>query len=69
MEKISKSALDFFISELSKEENKERIKRKVIDPIFMYIIDKVYPYVIISSIIFILTFLLALLIFFMIVRK
>jgi len=69
MDKISKSAMDYFISEISKEETKEKIKRQVIDPIFMYIIDKVYPYVIVSSVIFILTFLIAIFILFMLVKK
>lgn len=69
MEKISKSAVDYLITEMSKEETKARIKGQVIDPIFMYIVDKVYPYVIVSSVIFILTFLIAILILFMIVRN
>jgi len=69
IEKFSKSAMEFFIGEISKDENKEKIKRQVIDPIFMYIIDKVYPYVVISSVIFILTFLIAILILFMVVKN
>jgi len=69
MDKISKSAMEYFISEISREENKEKIKRQVIDPIFMYIIDKVYPYVIITTAIFILTFIIAILILFMLVKN
>ena len=69
MEKISKSAIEYFVAEISKEENKNKIKHQVIDPVFMYIIDKVYPYVIISSVIFILIFLISILILFMVVRK
>ena len=58
IEKVSKSAIEYFVSEMSKEENKDRLKHQVVDPIFMYIINKVYPYVIISSVIFILIFLI-----------
>ena len=59
MDKISKSAVDYIVSEMSKDETKEKIKRQVIDPLFMYIIDKVYPYVIVTSVIFVLTFLIS----------
>ena len=52
-------AIEYFVSEISKDDNKNKIKHQVIDPIFMYIIDKVYPYVIISSVIFILIFLIS----------
>jgi len=69
IEKISKSAIEYFVSEISKDSTKEQIKRQVIDPLFIYIIDKVYPYVIVSSIIFIFTFIIAILILFMVVRK
>jgi hypothetical protein len=69
IEKVSKSAIEYFVGEMSKDENKNRLKHQVIDPIFMYIIDKVYPYVIISSVIFILIFLISVLILFMVIRK
>ena len=69
IEKVSKSAIEYFVSEISKDDNKNKIKHQVIDPIFMYIIDKVYPYVIVSSAIFILTFIIAILILFMVIRK
>ena len=64
IEKVSKSAIEYFVNEISKDENKNRLKHQVIVPIFMYIIDKVYPYVIISSVIFILIFLISVLSFF-----
>jgi hypothetical protein len=69
IEKVSKSVIEYFVEEISTAESKEKIKRQVIDPIFMYIVDKIYPFVIITSIIFILTFLIAILILFMILRK
>ena len=68
-DKLTKSIIDYIVEEFSKEENHNKMKTKVIDPIFVYLIDKIYPYIIISSIIFILTFILAILILFMMVKS
>lgn len=68
-DKLTKSIIDYAVEEFSREENYNRMKTKIIDPIFVYVLDKVYPYIIISSIIFILTFILAILILFMMFKS
>lgn len=67
--KITDEIINALIMEFRKEENQEKIKGQVIDPMVCYILDKCYPYLIISSIIFILTFLLAVMILVMILYK
>ena len=67
-DKLTNSVLDYLVEEFSKEENKKKIKTVVVDPIFVYVLDKVYPYIIISSIIFLLTFIIAILLLFMMVK-
>lgn len=69
LDKIAKNTFDIFIEEFCKEDNKKRLKTKVIDPIFIYVINRVYPYIIVTSIIFILMFLMVILILFYIIRK
>jgi len=66
---MTNSVIEGFITEFKKEENQEKIKINIIDPLTNYIIDKVYPYVIISSIIFVMTFVIAILILFLMIKK
>jgi hypothetical protein len=69
LDKISKSFIETITEEFNKEENRLKIKTQVVDPIFVYVTDKIYPYIIVSSIIFILTFIIALLLLFLIIKK
>jgi hypothetical protein len=67
--KISSELIDQFILEINKEENQEKLKCIVIDPTICYIIDKMYPYILITSVIFMLTFILTILILFTIIKS
>jgi hypothetical protein len=58
-----------FISEAKKEQNINQIKRDVMDPLIEYMFQKLYPYIIITSILFILIFILATAIFYMTMKK
>ena len=69
IDKISKSFVEIITEEFTKEENKLKIKTKVVDPIFVYVVNKIYPYIIVSSIIFVLTFIIALLLLFLIIKN
>jgi uncharacterized membrane protein len=57
--KITKKILHKFIDEIKKEENNEKLKTYVIDPCINHIMNKFYPYLIVTAIIFILLFLLS----------
>jgi uncharacterized membrane protein len=57
--KITKKILNKFIDEIKKEENNEKLKTYVIDPCINHIMNKFYPYLIVTAIIFILLFLLS----------
>jgi hypothetical protein len=54
--------IDKFIIEVKKEENINKLEKNLIDPLIHYTFKKLYPYLMITSIIFLLTFLLAILI-------
>lgn len=66
---MTNSVIEGFITEFKKDENQEKIRVNIIDPMTNYIIDKVYPYVIISSIIFVMTFVIAILILFLMIKR
>ena len=57
------------ISEFNKKENKEKIENDFLNPLIDYIFQRLYPYFIITSIIFFLTFLLAVAIFYMVFKS
>ena len=66
---IAGRPVEIITEEFTKEENKLKIKTKVVDPIFVYVVNKIYPYIIVSSIIFVLTFIIALLLLFLIIKN
>lgn len=61
--------VDLCVAEFIKEENKNKVKCNILDPCIEYMVNQFYPYIIATCIIFILTFLLAIAIFFMLVRE
>lgn len=54
--------IDICISEVSKDETKKKINTYLIEPSFTYIFDRLYPYIILTFIIFILILLMAIII-------
>lgn len=66
---LTNSIVEEFIKTMKDPITQDKIKVNVVDPITQYVLDKVYPYFVITSIIFILTFLIALLILFLMLKK
>ena len=60
--------LDKVVIELNREENMNKIKENVLSPMVEYIFKRLYPYIVATSIIFILTFILAGAIFYMVFK-
>lgn len=61
--------LDMFISEISKDETKKKINTYIIEPSFTYMFDRIYPYLILTFIIFILIFLMAIIIIIILIKN
>ena len=59
---IFNDIIDKFVLELNKKENISKIEKSLVDPLIKYSFSKIYPYILTISIIFLLTFLLAILI-------
>ena len=59
MDKISTIIIDSFVSEIKKKKNMEKMRNEIIDPIIRHTFKRIYPYLIVTSVIFISTFILA----------
>lgn len=61
--------IDICITEISKDENKKKINTYLIETSFTYIFDRIYPYIILTSVIFILILLMAITIIVILIRN
>lgn len=61
--------LDYSICLLEKDENKQKIKKKVLDPIIDYIGGRLYPYILTTCICFILLLCIFLFIIIFVLKK
>jgi hypothetical protein len=66
---LTSEVINTLLIEAKKEENICRIKRTIMDPLIDYTFQKLYPYIVITSILFILIFVLAVSILYTLVRK
>ena len=66
--KLSLELSEYILKELNKKENLDKIKSNVINPLIDYTYHRLYPYILITSIIFFLTFIFALVILFLLIR-
>ncbi len=57
------------IEQLQKEDNKRKISTYIIEPSFTYIFDRLYPYIILTAIIFLLLLLLFVILIFLILKN
>jgi hypothetical protein len=67
--KFTKEILDKIIEEVSRPNNMAKIEMNVVEPLIMYTFKRLYPYLLMSSVIFILTFLVALLILLLLIKQ
>lgn len=73
MDKFKKSLtndiIDLLLEEISKKEIKEKINTHIVDPSMSTIFERIYPYIIIASVIFILIFFMAITIIYLLIIK
>lgn len=61
--------LDLSIEQIQKDENKKKISTYIIEPSFTYIFDRLYPYIILTAIVFLLLLLLFMVLIFILIRN
>jgi Fe2+ transport system protein B len=73
MDKLKKNftneLIDIFIEEISKNEVKDKINTHIVDPSMTTLFERLYPYIIITSVIFILIFFMAITIIYLLIIK
>ena len=69
MNKIVDELTQYTLNEFKKEKNLNKMRVFVIDPLIEYTFKRLYPYILITSIIFFLTFILAIVILFLILKS
>ena len=68
-EAIGNELIEKCIIEVKKKENMDKIQNNLMDPLIDYIIRRLYPYLMVSSIIFILILIFLILVFIMLFRS
>ena len=68
LSKLGTELSEYFIDEIKKEENINTLKN-VVNPIIDYTFHRLYPYILVTSIIFFLTFILAVIILYLILKS
>ena len=66
---ITNEILDYIILEIKKDKYKDKIKTYLLEPSICYIINKIYPYLIVTAIFFILILLITIIMLFLIIRS
>lgn len=69
LKQLTTELLEKLMLEIKKTENMTKIQLNFIDPIIKYSFHRLYPYILISAIIFLLTFILALAIFILVINS
>jgi len=69
IKKITCDIVDMIVVELKEEDNLNKIKKEILQPMTNYVLEQIYPYLIISVIIFVLTFLIAIITLVFLLRK
>ena len=69
MEDMVQSVVARFVQEAKKPVNMDSVRVHVLDPIIEYTFGRLYPYIIVTSIIFFLTFVIAAIVLVVVLRK
>ena len=69
IDKLTKDFINKIIIELNKIENKERLEKEIINPVFCNFTDRIYPYVSLLFIMYILNLVLIIIILVLLINK
>lgn len=61
--------IDIIISEVSKDDTKKKINTYILEPSFTYIFDRLYPYILITAIVFVLILIMAIVTIIILIRN
>lgn len=67
--KLINKCLDSGLDQIKQPENMKKIQKNLVDPMIHYTYKRLYPYFLVTTIIFLLTFILALFIFMILLKQ
>tara|TARA_B100001989_G_C24144258_1_gene271764 strand:- start:81 stop:311 length:231 start_codon:yes stop_codon:yes gene_type:complete len=67
--KFTKEILDKILFELNTVDNRTKIEKNLVEPLLGYTFNRLYPYLLLTGIIFILTFLLVLFMLLVLIKQ
>ena len=68
LDKLVDDILNILLCKIKNDKYSDKLNAMIIDPMIMHILDKFYPYILTSSIIFLLIFILIICIFYLSLR-
>tara|TARA_Y100001933_G_C18978475_1_gene555667 strand:- start:1001 stop:1225 length:225 start_codon:yes stop_codon:yes gene_type:complete len=68
LSELTSELINRIVQEIKKKDNMEKIQKNVIDPVIGYSLSRIYPYILVSSIIFILLLVLVIATLFLIIK-
>ncbi len=66
--KITKDLFYYIIDELNKNNNIEKIQLNIIQPLLQFTFSKLYPYILVTSIIFFLIFIIGIIVLILLIK-
>jgi hypothetical protein len=66
--KITKDLFYYIMDELQKNNNIEKIQLQIIEPLMQYTFSKLYPYILVTSIVFFLIFIIGLIVLILLIK-
>jgi len=67
--KLTSDIVEKLVVEFKKEHNRKKLQDNVIDPLVCYMLDRIYPYIFVTAIIFVLLLLIVVMILVILLRK
>jgi hypothetical protein len=67
--KITRELVHRLVTEAKDEDNMLAFQAHILDPIVHYALQRIYPYILVTSIVFFMTFVMAVAILFLVLRK
>ena len=67
--RLTKQVIQHFIEEVNKDDNNAHIRKQVIDPLIRYSVGRIYPYMLMTATLFILTFFIAIAILVILLKR
>ena len=67
--KLTSDIVEKLVVEFKKEKNRKKLEDNIVDPLVCYMLDRIYPYIFVTAIIFVLLLLIVVVILVILLRQ